>query len=84
MGLPSSPSFTALRENREYLDNLEGYDSISNLLEKLLSIIYFSFLLHSFIESKSNMISLLSMLDDKKNDVENNAVRFMMESMGQS
>ena len=30
------------------------------------------------------MISLLSMLDDKKNDVENNAVRFMMESMGQS
>ena len=84
MGLPSSPSFTALRENREYLDNLEGYDSTSNLLEKLLSIIYFSFLLHSFIESKSNMISLLSMLDDKKNDVENNAVRFMMESMGQS
>jgi hypothetical protein len=24
MGLPSTPSFTALRENRDFLDNLEG------------------------------------------------------------
>jgi len=40
-------------------------------------------MLRFFIESKANMLSLLNMLDEKKNEVDNSIVKSLMESMGE-